>query len=103
MEKEVSPESFIRLDTGCVTSVSIVGDIDIILDISNDIDNNVDNDDDDFNENNDETPSFHPSNNLVEESLNKFHNLSLFSTYSDSENGEVTEQGKIAVLKTKRC
>lgn len=63
VEKEVSPESFIRLDTGCVTSVSIVGDIDIILDISNDIDNNVDNDDDNFNENNDETPSFHPSNN----------------------------------------
>ena len=74
-------------------------------DLSADIDNNVGNDDDDenFDNDNDETPPLCPSSTEVEKSLNKFHNFSLFSTYGNSENGDITEQGKMAELKTKRC
>ena len=103
VEGDVSAKSFIRLDHCAVTFRSIVGDIDIIFDISNDIDNTVNNDNYNFDDENDETLSFYPSNIEIEESLNTFHTLSLFSTYGDSENGDVTKQGKIAELKTKCC
>ena len=77
VEEDLSAESFIVLDDGAVLSGTILSDA-IIFDISNDDDNNVGEDDGNSGDDMNETPLLCPSNTEVGETLNKFHNLSLF-------------------------
>ena len=67
----------IVLDDDVVLSGTILSDA-IIFDISNDDDNNVGEDDGNSGDDMNETPLLCPSNTEVGETLNKFHNLSLF-------------------------
>ena len=80
MEEDISAESFTGLDN-VVTSGWIISDTNLIFDTSN-VDNNVD-DDDNSNYDIDRTQPLNLANIEVEEALNKFHNISLFSTKSD--------------------
>ena len=77
VEEDLSAESFIVLDDDAVLSGTILSDA-IIFDISNDDDNNVGEDDGNSGDDMNETPLLRPSNIAVGETLNKFHNLSVF-------------------------
>ena len=77
VEEDISAESFTGLDND-VKSGWIISDTSLIFDTSN-VDNNVD-DDDNSNYDSDKTPHLNLPNIEVDEALNKFHNISLFST-----------------------
>ena len=82
VKENLPADSSIGLDNDAVKSGSIISDADFIFDISNDVNSNVDNDDNNSNVDIDKTQPLRLSNVKVEEALNKFHNLSFFSTYS---------------------
>ena len=81
VEEDISAESFTGLVNDVVKSGWIISDTNLIFDTSN-VDNNVD-DDDNSNYDIDKTPPLNLPNIEVEEALNKFHNISLFSTKGD--------------------
>ena len=79
VQEELSAESFITLDNEIITSATIITDDVILSDIIDDTDDDLEKDE----EAEDIPPPSRPSNREIEESLDNFRDLSLFSTNGD--------------------